>query len=100
MMRENEAKLEAGEKDAINSAVSKLRTAMEGESIEGIKQAKTELENASHQFAQRIYQEASQQQQQQDAQQQQQQEGAREEDDTSGKDKVYDADYEVVDDDK
>ncbi len=92
MMRENEAKIEQSEKDQINSAIAKLRTAMEGDNTEAIKQAKSELENASHGFASRIYQEASQQQQQGGAQQQ---DGGDE--DKSGKDKVYDADYEVVD---
>jgi len=99
MIRENEAKLEAGEKDKINSSISRLRTAMEGSSIESIRQAKSELETASHQFAQRIYQEASQQQQQQQGANQHQ-EGAQGGGESSGKDKVYDADYEVVDDDK
>ncbi len=99
MIRENEAKLEAGEKDKINSSISKLRSAMEGSSVEAIKQAKSELENASHQFAQRIYQEASQQNQQQGQGQQQQQQSQGGED-SAGKDKVYDADYEVVDEDK
>jgi len=92
MMRENEAKIEPSEKDQINSAIAKLRTAMEGDNTEAIKQAKTELEQASHGFASRIYQEASQQQG--GAQQQEQQGG---ESNASGKDKVYDADYEVVD---
>lgn len=92
MMRENEAKIEPSEKDQINSAIAKLRTAMEGDNIESIRQAKSELENASHGFASRIYQEASQQQQQSGAQQQDSGEN-----DKSGKDKVYDADYEVVD---
>ena len=70
---------------------------MEGGSIEAVRQAKSELETASHQFAQRIYQEASQQQQ---GAQHNQQEGAQGGSESSGKDKVYDADYEVVDEDK
>lgn len=94
-MRENEAKIEPSEKDQINSAIAKLRTAMEGDNTEAIKQAKTELEQASHGFASRIYQEASQQQQQQGGAQQDQQQGG--DSGASGKDKVYDADYEVVD---
>jgi len=100
MIRDNEAKLEAGEKDKINSAVSKLRTAMEGSSIEAIRQAKSELEQSSHQFAQRIYQEASQQQQQGAPHEGAQQDSAQGGGEPSGKDKVYDADYEVVDEDK
>ncbi|HOP30659.1 MAG TPA: molecular chaperone DnaK [Spirochaetota bacterium] len=95
MMRENEAKIEPSEKDQINAAIAKLRTAMEGDNADAIKQAKTELEQASHGFASRIYQEASQQQQQQGGSEQTQQEEG--DSDASGKDKVYDADYEVVD---
>jgi molecular chaperone DnaK len=95
MMRENESKIESGEKDAINSAISKLRTAMEGDRAETIRQAKSELEQASHQFAQRIYQDASKGQGQAGA------EGSTEEHESSGgKEKVYDADFEVVDEDK
>jgi len=97
MMRENEAKIEPAEKDQINAAISKLRTAMEGEDTEAITQAKTELEQASHGFASRIYQEASQQQQQQGEPQQENQEGDEGKKEESDKDKVYDADYEVVD---
>jgi molecular chaperone DnaK len=98
MMRENEAKIEAGEKDTINAAIAKLKTAMEGSNVEAIRLAKTELEQASHQFAQRIYQDASAQQP-----------GGAENagtagddaaDSAAGKDKVYDADYEVVDEEK
>jgi len=86
MMREHEAKLDAGEKDRINSAISKLKTAMEGNNIEAIKQAKSELEQASHGFASRIYQDA--------ANQQQTSEGSTKTSSESGE-KVYDA--EVVD---
>jgi molecular chaperone DnaK len=99
MMRDNEAKIEAGEKDTINAAIAKLKTAMEGSNVEAIRLAKTELEQASHQFAERIYQDASAQQP-----------GSTENpgpsagddasDSAAGKDKVYDADYEVVDEDK
>lgn len=94
MMRENEAKIEPSEKEQINSAIAKLRTAMEGDNSDAIRQARSELEQASHGFASRIYQEASQQQQQEGAKPQQEESG---EGDKSGKDKVYDADYEVVD---
>ncbi len=98
MMRDNEAKIEAGEKDSINAATAKLKTAMEGSNVEAIRLAKTELEQASHQFAQRIYQDASAQQP-----------GGAENagpagddaaDSAEGKEKVYDADYEVVDEEK
>ena len=93
MMRENESKIENGERDAINSAISKLRTAMEGDRVDAIRQAKSELEQASHQFAQRIYQDASKEQAPQE-------EPTAEQESSSGNDKVYDADFEVVDEDK
>lgn len=98
MMRENEAKLEPAEKDNINSAISKLKTAIEGSSLEAIRAAKTELEQASHQFAQRIYQDASKEQG--GAETGSDSTKADESEPSNGKDKVYDADYEVVDEDK
>ena len=94
MMRENESKIESGEKEAINSAIAKLRTAMEGDRAETIRQAKTELEQASHQFAQRIYQDATKEQGQS------YEEPASEQESSGGAGKVYDADFEVVDEDK
>jgi len=98
MMRDNEAKIEAGEKDTINAAIAKLKTAMEGSNVEAIRLAKTELEQASHQFAQRIYQDASAQQP--GGAENAAPAGDEASDSTAGKDKVYDADYEVVDEDK
>jgi len=94
MMKENESKIESGEKDAINSAIAKLRTAMEGNQVESIRQAKSELEQASHQFAQRIYQQS------QGNEQTAQEEPMGEHGSSNGKEKVYDADFEVVDEDK
>jgi molecular chaperone DnaK len=95
MMRENESKIESNERDAINSAISKLKTTMEGDSAEAIRQAKSELEQASHQFAQRIYQDASKGQEQANTEQ-----TTNEHESSNGKEKVYDADFEVVDEDK
>ena len=97
MMRENEAKVQLGEKETINSAISKLKTAMEGSSLEAIRQAKTELEQASHQFAQRIYQESSAEA---GGAHPEEPAGEKPGETAGGKDKVYDADYEVVDEDK
>lgn len=102
MIKENQDKIEPAEKDNINSAISKLRATMEGSSIDAIRQSKSELEQASHQFAQRIYQDASKPHEGQ----QEQGDGNTSANDrsssssSSGKEKVYDADYEVVDDDK
>lgn len=97
MMRDNESKIEPGEKDTINAAIAKLKTAMEGSNLEAIKLAKTELEQASHQFAQRIYQDASQQD---GGANPEEPADEKAEESAGGKDKVYDADYEVVDEDK
>jgi len=97
MIRENEAKIQPGEKDVINSAISKLKTAMEGSSLEAIRQAKTDLEQASHQFAQRIYQDSSKEA---GGAQPEEPSGEKPDETAGGKDKVYDADYEVVDEDK
>ncbi len=97
MMRDNEAKVEPGEKETINSAISKLKTAMEGSSVDAIKHAKTELEQASHSFAERIYKDASNPQ---GGAGHEEPAGEKTEESAGGKDKVYDADYEVVDEDK
>ena len=103
MLRENADKTQPGEKEKIEAAVAELRKAMESDNLELIKSARTTLEQASHQFAERIYQQAAQQQQQQggghgpagDAGP----EGGAQQGGGSNE-KVYDADYEVVDDDK
>ncbi len=99
MMKDNEDKVQEDEKNKILSAISALRTAMEGESLETITAAKSELEQASHSFAERIYQEASQANEapQGEAPHAEEKEEAPS---GSGDEKVYDADYEVVDDDK
>jgi len=97
MIRENESKIEPAEKEAINSAISKLKTAMEGSNLEAIRHAKTELEQASHQFAQRIYQDASKET---GGAGHEEHPGEKGPETPEGKDKVYDADYEVVDEKK
>ncbi len=98
MIRENEAKLEASERQNIETEIANLKKAMESEDAGVIREAKTKLEQASHKFAERIYQESAAQQ------------GGQEGPDSGGQaggassqggqqEKVYDADYEVVDDD-
>lgn len=97
MLKENEDKVEASEKEKIESEIANLRSAIEADDLEKIKEAKNAVEQASHGFAQRMYQESAQQYQQS-------QEGAEaagaagEEQASAGDEKVYDADYEVVDD--
>lgn len=101
MIKDNESKIEAAERQAIEGAVAELRKAMESDDVNVIRQAKSSLEQASHKFAERIYQESAQQQggpgpapggQEQHGQGAQEQGAGQQEN-------VYDADYEVVDDD-
>jgi molecular chaperone DnaK len=99
MISENKEKIEASEKEQIEAEIANLRKEMESGNAESIKEAKTKLEQASHKFAERIYQETAGQQ----AQQGQQEQPEAEEGETAAADsgeKVYDADFEVVDDEK
>lgn len=102
MIRENEDRIEPAEKQNIENEISKLKSAMEGEDINAIRSAKESLQQASHSFSQKIYQQASQQtppgQEQHayagatgGAEESAAEQGGAEEG------KVYDADYEVVD---
>ena len=92
LLRENEAKVDAAEKASIQNEIDALKRAVETNNVTSIKEAKSKLEQASHAFAQRVYQEASAQSAQPNQQPEQPQADSGE--------KVYDADYEVVDDDK
>ncbi len=98
MLKDNADKVDASEKQRIETEIEGLRKAMETDDLNAIKEAKGKLEQASHSFAERIYKEAS-------AQQQAQQPGGGPESAPGGGaggqgENVYDADYEVVDDDK
>jgi molecular chaperone DnaK len=107
MIKENEAKIDPAEKQAMESAMAALRTAAEGSDLNAIKTAKTNLEQTSHKFAERIYKDSAAQQ---GGGAQGQPEGAPGDGQQgnpsgagqaeAGGDKVYDADYEVVDEDK
>ena len=102
LLKESGDKVEPAEKDAIEAEIANVRKAMETDNVSAIKEAKGRLEQASHKFAERMYQ--------QHAQQQGQQQGpggpgpgapeGAERPNSGGNEKVYDADYEVVDDDK
>ncbi len=101
LLRENEAKVDASEKQTIESEIANLRTAMESDDINAIRAAKSRLEQASHKFAERIYQESAAQYANADkASASQTSDSAQQQSSASGDDKVVDADYEVVDDDK
>lgn len=55
-------KIDVGEKSKIEEAVSKLKTAMEGDNVEAIKSAVEELTQASHKLAEAMYAKAASQQ--------------------------------------
>ncbi|MCL2025833.1 MAG: molecular chaperone DnaK [Leptospirales bacterium] len=97
MMSENSDKIEAEEKAAIEPAVEALKAAVESNDLNSINEAKDNLEQASQNFVQRIYQQGAAQgggaaSGNPDVQNEEGSPGA--------EGKVYDADYEVVDDDK
>ncbi len=99
LLKENADKVEPAEKEKIESGIAALKQAMETDSVTAIKEAKGRLEQESHKFAERMYQQHAQQH----AGQQQpgpEQGGEAEPKGGAGGEKVYDADYEVVDDDK
>jgi len=94
LIRENEGKIDANEKASIEAEIENVRKAMESTDINVIRDAKAKLERASHSFAERLYKQGAEQY----AQSQQPETGKQES--TQSGEKVYDADYEVVDDDK
>jgi molecular chaperone DnaK len=100
LLKENEAKVEAGERASIENEIEALKKAVETNNVTSIKEAKSKLEQASHAFAQRMYQDASKQsaQPEQPANEQARTNSSNSSGESEGK--VYDADYEVVDDKK
>ncbi len=105
MIKENEGKINSGEKQNIESEIKNLRSAMESNNVEAIRNAKTKLEQVSHKFAERIYKESAQSSGTEGgaagaAGTKASDTGEEPQQKTSGEGKVYDADYEVVDDDK
>lgn len=101
MIKENESKINSAEKQEIEAEIKNLRSAIESNNIATIQSAKSKLEQVSHKFAERIYKESSQASTEGTGKAGNEKPGP--DDETSSKDskgKVYDADYEVVDDDK
>jgi molecular chaperone DnaK len=98
MMKDNADKIEESEKKRIESEMENLRTAMQSDDVNAIKAAKGKLEQASHAFAERIYKDSASQGQAQPDTQAGGDQGASQ--GPQQGDNVYDADYEVVDDDK
>jgi molecular chaperone DnaK len=58
-LKDNADKLPAGDKEKIEKASERLKKAREGESIDEIKRAIDELGAASHEFSQKLYEEAA-----------------------------------------
>ncbi len=102
-IKEQGDKITDDEKKKVEEAIGALRTAMPGESVENINQAKEALMQASHKIAEEIYKQAQAEQaaagQQADSGEAAPEAAADSEkpDDKSG---AVDADFEVVDDDK
>jgi molecular chaperone DnaK len=106
MIKENEGKINPSEKQSIESEINNLRSAISANNIDEIRTAKGKLEQVSHKFAERIYKESAQSANTgagagtgsgaSGA-------GAAEAESSDNKNagqKVYDADYTVVDEDK
>jgi molecular chaperone DnaK len=104
LLKDNSEKIEDAEKMEIETAVEGLKKAVESNEINSIKDAKSNLEQASHKFAERIYQESAQQAQGGTPGQESPESDApnTSEEQASGNsdEKVYDADYEVVDEEE
>ncbi|MDN5308285.1 MAG: molecular chaperone DnaK [Eubacteriaceae bacterium] len=81
-------KVSADEKEKVEAAIEKLKTAAEGDDVEAITKATEELNEAFYPIAQKMYEEASAQQQGAEAQG----------DQGSDDDEVMDAEYEEVND--
>ena len=91
-LEESADKVEASEKESIESAISVLEEALKGEDKSDIEEKTKSLADASSSLAQRLY--ADQQQAQQDNQ------NNSESEDTTSSDEVVDADFEEVKEEK
>ncbi|MBN2159868.1 MAG: molecular chaperone DnaK [Spirochaetes bacterium] len=100
-LRENGDKADPAEKSRIESEIAALKRAMEGSEAEAIRSAKSRLEQAAGEFGSRLYQQASQQPGPQPGPDASGQDGGSSHgpEQNSG-DRVYDAEYEVVDDER
>jgi molecular chaperone DnaK len=84
-------KISADEKTKVESALEKLKKAMEGDNVEEIKTATEELTTAFHTLSQKMYEQSA-------AQEQENPQDATGSEEKKDDDNVVDADYEVVDD--
>ena len=96
-LKEMGDKVDADTKQTVEEHMQRLRTAMEGDDAEAIKQASEELMQASHKVAEAMYQQASQDTAGAEAAQEQPGEAAGGAD---SDEEVVEAEFEEVDDDK
>lgn len=102
-LREQGDKIDSGEKQKVEDAIAKLKTAMAGDSVEAINSAKEEMMKASHKIAEEMYKQAQAAQGAAgEGPQSGPTEGAQQAQSEQPKsdDGAVDADFEVVDDDK
>jgi molecular chaperone DnaK len=102
-IKEQGDKITDDEKKKVEEAIGALRTAMPGESVENINQAKEALMQASHKIAEEIYKQAQAEQaaaSQQAGSGEAAPEAAADSEKPDDKSGAVDADFEVVDDDK
>ncbi len=59
LMKENEASISAADKDAMTSAIDKVKEAMKGTDADALKSAVSQLEQASHAFSKTLYEKAA-----------------------------------------
>ena len=100
-LKELADKVTEQEKQSAEQAMEKVRKAIEGEDVEAIEKAAEELTSVSHEFAERLYQQAGQEAQageQQPGAEQQAQPG--EQGETADAEDVTDAEFEVADEDE
>ncbi|MGM0431497.1 MAG: molecular chaperone DnaK [Spirochaetota bacterium] len=95
-LKEHGDKISEDERSKIESASAELKSAMESDNVEDIKQKMEALQQASYKLAEEMYKNASSEEQSGDAASG----GADQASQGSDDDTVEDADYEVVDDDE
>jgi molecular chaperone DnaK len=100
LINDNSAKIEASEKEQMESEIANLRKAVESNNKDQIIQAKTRLEQVSHKFAERIYKDTGAKPENASQGDTGEQAESDNSSSTTSGEKVYDADYTVVDDDK
>jgi len=101
-LKEHGDKVGPSERTRVETAIEKLRKAIESGSVEDMKKGMEELQQASHKIAEMMYQQATRQQQaQKEAERESASAEPQEEKPKRKKEEdIVDADYEVVDEDK